>query len=95
MQLFLSQLFLAQPELAQSLELALVLTEHFIEPIQLTNSRKMFCFLCQVKSNEPQSHQLRKCRKGQGRLVVVSHTMGLALLLKSLILDMLQNTCVY
>lgn len=92
MWLFLSQLFLAQPELAQSLELALVLTEHFIEPIQLTNSRKMFCFLCQLKSNEPQSHQLRK---RQGRLVAVSHKMGLALLLKPLILDMLQNTCVY
>lgn len=37
----------------------------FTEPVQLTNSRKMVCFLCQVKSNEPQSHQLRNVAKAR------------------------------
>jgi len=54
---------------AQSLEPALVLTEHCIEPIQLTNSaEKCSSFFIKLNSNEAQSHQLRninKARAGQ------------------------------
>lgn len=49
-----------------SIELALVLTEHFIEPIQLTNSaEKCSAFFVKLNSNEPQSHQLRNSKKAR------------------------------